>query len=109
MRRWKPRVVLFIGHADAEHGTTGERTLGLTDPAGGLVMMDPKTIVDIIGAGKDRLELVVLNGCQSEAMCEALATRFRVPTIGWSTITHDAAAKRFSIGACGQLVVRRAG
>ena len=64
LRQRRPRVLIFIGHADAPHGTTQSRTLALTDKVGESVLLRPNTLVEVIGnsAAQERLELVFLNG-----------------------------------------------
>jgi len=99
----RPRVAIFIGHADAR--TVDKKlTLGLTDDAGRLLLMQRKTIVDVLSCASDRLELLIVNGCCSEDFCEEASRRFRVPTMGWRTRTADVAAKLWSIGTVERLV-----
>ena len=101
----RPRVVVFIGHGDV-HSSTSERTLGLTDESGNLVRMQPDTIVDVLGGASDRLELLVLNGCKTESLCQAVSRKYRIPSCGWRTRTADLAAKVWSIALVESLVVR---
>ena len=94
-----PRVAVFIGHADAPYTTGDSHTLCLTDGANGAVYMNPSTIACVFGGASERLELVVLNGCKSIDQCEVLSgPAYGKATVGWSTLTNDAAAKVFSIG-----------
>ena len=95
-----PRIVWFIGHGDGEHPTHNERTLALTAEDGSVQYMLPKTLANIFGGASQRLELVVLNGCQSAAsdegphsLCEAISRGYGVPTVGWRTIAADTAAR----------------
>ena len=93
----KPRIVLFIGHGDAHYGTTGRLTLGFTDERNNLVLMDPETIVKVIGAAPG-LEIIVIQACETEELGQAVALH-GVPTICWSTKLFDLAAKHFSVCA----------
>ena len=68
----RPRILLFIGHADAPY--KGEFTLGFTDAVGGLQKLDAATIADVL-SNAPNLELVVLNGCHSAALGEAVVGR----------------------------------
>ena len=91
-----PRVVVFIGHADAKHPTLNVPTLGLTDKSGGLELLNPATLEAIFAHASDRLELVVLNGCESAPYCESIAKTYGKAAIGWRTKVADAPAKIFS-------------
>ena len=51
----RPRMLLFIGHADATDPYTRELTLGLTDEAGNVKLLDPETIADVLGHALDQL------------------------------------------------------
>ena len=104
------RVVWFIGHGDATHPTHNQRTLALTAEGGSVEYMQPKTLANIFGAASPRLELVVLNSCQSAAsdgglpsLCEIISRGYGVPTVGWRTIAADTAAQIFAIGLMGCL------
>jgi hypothetical protein len=98
MLQRRPRVVVFIGHADAPHATSRERTLGLTDDFGRLVLMNPETIDRVLKGASKRPELVFLNGCYSVDRCKVLsAPEYKIPSIGWSTQAADAAAKIFAL------------
>ena len=91
-----PRVVVFIGHADAKHPTLNVPTLGLTDKSGRLELLNPATLEAIFARASDRLELVVLNGCKSAPYCESIAKTYGKAAIGWRTKVADAPAKIFS-------------
>jgi hypothetical protein len=98
MLQRRPRVVVFIGHADAPHATSRERTLGLTDDFGRLVLMNPETIDCVLKGASKQPELVFLNGCYSVDRCKVLsAPEYKIPSIGWSTRAADAAAKIFAL------------
>ena len=99
LQRFTPRLLLFIGHADAT-ATNTRLTLGLSAPNGGLVRMLPDTLAHITAACAS-LELIILNGCRSaevaEACCCAVALHKRVlAAISWRTILLDEAAATFS-------------
>ena len=89
-----PRMLLFVGHADATHPYSREYTLGLTDENGGLVRLLPETLVDVLGSAK--LELVVLNGCESEALGIEVAKSGGVATVCWRTKLLDEVAALYS-------------
>ena len=40
----QPRILLYIGHADARHGHTREFTLGFTDPSDNLELLLPQIV-----------------------------------------------------------------
>ena len=94
LKEHRPRILLFIGHADATHPYAREYTLGLTDEAGGLVRLLPETLVDVLSSAE--LELVVLNGCESEALGAAVAKAADVPVVCWRTKLLDEAAALYS-------------
>jgi hypothetical protein len=89
----QPRLLHFIGHADARHRRTKQRTLGLTNANGDLVLSLPKTLADLIAAHD--VDLCFLNGCRSASLARDLSLR-GVCTIGWETDAHDLAAAIFA-------------
>jgi len=107
MAKEQPRFVIFVGHADAKHPKTGELTLGLIDDEGGLVLMLPDTVINILGGASSKLQLISLNGCESGDMCETLYRRFKVPVVGWRTIVNDDAAKKSSVAFWEHLTTRQ--
>ena len=98
----RPRMLLFIGHGDALHPVTGERTLGLTDGAGKVIRLRPETLAEVLSQA-ERLELVVLNGCDSAALGEAVAVR-GVIAVCWATKLLDAVAEYFSVALFDELL-----
>ena len=90
LEKHRPRYLLFIGHADAKHRYTRELTLGLTDEKGGIVRLNVDTLVDTFVAAN--LDLVVINGCESEALGAKIAARGGIPVVCWRTKALDAAA-----------------
>ena len=83
LEKHRPRILLFIGHADAKHRYTRELTLGLTDEKGGIVRLNVDTLVDTFVAAN--LDLVVINGCESEALGAKIAARGGIPVVCWRT------------------------
>ena len=75
-------------------------TLAFVDDTGRLDVVRPETLVDVFRTLRERrgdvLELVFLNGCQSEALGRALV-QANVPwVVCWRTNCHDEAARLFS-------------
>ena len=54
----QPRIVIFIGHADvpSPYDTPMKRTLGLTDDGGSLFLMEPETVVNLLGGAEQSLQ-----------------------------------------------------
>ena len=96
----RPRILLFIGHANAPY--EGEFTLGFTDAAGGLQILDPATITEVV-SNAPNLELVVFNGCKSAALGKAVVRRGLL-AVCWETVVDDAAAALFTPALFGQLL-----
>ena len=94
----KPRYLLFIGHADIAHPHSKRATLGLTDATGAVVNLNPGTIANLLGRAEG-LELVVLNGCRSEAW-PGPVVRARNPGSGRRTSSTKAATSRRSLDTC---------
>lgn len=93
---------LFSGHADAPSGasTGNELTLGFTGPGGQLETVQPDTLAEMLTAhvATSGLQLVLLNGCCSEALGRRLrAAPSPVPcVVCWRTKVADTAARRFA-------------
>ena len=96
----RPRILLFIGHANAKY--KGEFTLGFTDTAGAAQLLDPATIADVLSHAPG-LELVVLNGCMSAELGKAVVATRRLLAVCWETIVDDEAATYFTPALFGQL------
>jgi predicted RNase H-like HicB family nuclease len=91
----RPRRFLFSGHCNApSHPYVSP---ALTRPGGGIEIISPTLLADVIGGqARDRLELVLLNGCESLELGRALR-RAGVPyVVCWSTDAHDEAASKFA-------------
>ena len=80
----------FCGHADPKLGS--HRTL-LWVKNGRPEAIDAPSLVQMLR----RAELVVLNGCKSLALAEALAHAGVPNTVCWETLSHDAASSRFGV------------
>jgi hypothetical protein len=94
---------LFCGHADVKvAGASGisRNTLGFTNPEGGIDLVQPDTLVDILGAHAPskggKLQLVFLNGCSSYQLGEAVHKAGIPFVVCWHTMVHDEAARIFS-------------
>ena len=92
----QPRILHFIGHADAKHPLNKELTLGFTAPDGALITILPETVVGLLTSlsATSFLELVVLNGCCSVSIADKVAAA-GIPAIGWATIVDDKPAAAF--------------
>jgi hypothetical protein len=94
---------LFCGHADMEvagaSGTT-RTTLGFTNAEGGVDLVQPDTLAEILGAYAPskggKLQLVFLNGCSSYQLGEAVHKAGIPFVVCWHTMVHDEAARIFS-------------
>ena len=86
------------GHADLKVGN--QLTLGLTRAGGGLEGVEPDLIAKVLGSHSPSsggcLELVVLNGCESEALGRAIFAAGIPTVVCWKTKVHDHAARIFS-------------
>ena len=79
------------GHADPRLGT--DRTL-VWHKAGRLEAVDTATLIGMLRG----FELVVLNGCKSRELGEALAKAGVSNVVCVATLVHDEAARRFAVG-----------
>jgi hypothetical protein len=99
------RRFLFGGHANMivpsrNASQPSQTTLGTTLLGGGLDLVQPNDLVSLFGLSSKGsggiLELVFLNGCNSETLGEAVL-RAGVPTVVcWRTSVDDDAARLFS-------------
>jgi hypothetical protein len=75
-------------------------SLGFTKPGGQLEAVDPTTLAQLLGSHSavngGGLELVVLNGCRSEALGRACHTAGVPYVVCWCTKLLDAAARLFA-------------
>ena len=98
LRTRPPRAFMFIGHANVQ--LEGQRTLAFTDRRRELVAVRPETLASMLGqfspARGGPLELVFLNGCESEALGQAVR-RAGIPyVVCWRTLVENGAARPFS-------------
>ena len=108
-RRW-----LFAGHADGPSpggDTSLPKTLGFTLPDGGLEVVRPEDLATIMGLATPSrggcLELVVLNGCCSEALGRAAHNAGVRRVVCWKTKVEDSAARIFTLAFFTALEDRR--
>ena len=95
LERHQPRILHFIGHADAKHPLNEKLTLGLTAP-GALITILLETVLGLLTSlsATSFLELVVLNGCRSVAIADKVAAA-GISAIGWDTVVDDKPAAAF--------------
>jgi hypothetical protein len=86
----------FTGHADITHD--GERTLGLLNQQGVFAVVKRDTIVSHVGSLDVKPELVVLNGCSSAELADALVRVGVRWAVCWETKVNDLAAAAFAQG-----------
>lgn len=90
-------MLCWQGHADLR--VSGQCSLGLTRPGGGLEAVEPQLIAEVLGAHAPskggRLELIVLNGCLSEALGRAILAEGIPTVVCWKTLVHDKASRVF--------------
>ena len=105
LERHRPRILHFVGHADAKHPLNNELTLGFTADDGALITILPQTVLELLTSlsATSFLELVVLNGCRSVAIAEKVATA-GIPAIGWDTVVDDKPAAAFGPALYGHLL-----
>ena len=84
-----PRWFLFSGHGDGE-------VLTFTTGEGAVANVEPGILASILSSCR-RLELVVLNGCETLEIGNALAEAGVPVIIAWSTKIMDQAAGIFSV------------
>ena len=98
LRTRPPRAFMFIGHANIE--LEGQRTLAFTDGRRELVAVKPETLASMLGqfspARGGPLELVFLNGCESEALGQAVRRAGIPHVVCWRTLVENGAARPFS-------------
>lgn len=89
---------IFCGHADAQLNH-GEPTLAFTSPTGGLEVVQPDTLSQMLGgiAKRGHLELVFLNGCCSANLGREVIKAGVPNVVCWETLTQDEAARIFSV------------
>jgi len=95
LRDLKPTIVHFAGHA----GVDG---VYLTREDGLLASVTRDTLVATFGAAGQSVQTVVLNGCSTETLAEAMC-EFLPVCVGTSAPIGDDAARMFSIGFYGAL------
>ena len=92
----QPRILHYIGHADAKHPLNKELTLGFTASDGALITILPETVLEVLTSlsATSFLELVVLNGCCSITIAKKVAAA-GIPAICWDTVVDDKPAAAF--------------
>jgi len=97
------RRFLFSGHCNAPWDQAADalrETLAFTEPGGGVVTVEPATLASILNshtqAKGGELELVFLNGCNSEALGRAVHQGGVACVVCWKTRVHDRAARVFA-------------
>ena len=102
LKEARVRRFLFSGHADAKVPSGGgERSLGFTKPGGVLeTISSPDTLASLLGAHAPRhggaLELVFLNGCNSDSLGRAVHAAGVPHVVCWQTQCADGAARIFA-------------
>ena len=88
----------FIGHTDAM--LSGQSTLGFTGPDGGLILCSPQDIVELIKPyaepGPRQVQLIFINGCDSEPLGELLRKAGVPVVVCWRTKVLDYAGSIFA-------------
>jgi len=87
--------IALVGDGDTSTAMPLTLTLGFTNSSGGLVEVDPLVVIDLLKTVK---ELVVLNGCNSEALGNSICEAGVPAVVGWRTKVLSAAASIFSSG-----------
>jgi hypothetical protein len=95
LRRLKPSIVHFVGHAQADG-------IYLTDNDGRPMQMTRETMHATFGAAGRSVRVVVLDGCATDDFARALCD-FVPVCVGTSPPITDAAARAFSLGFYGAL------
>jgi len=98
----RPRRFLFSGHADAPSAGPGplNRALCFTHPKGELEIVRPEEVRAVLALAAPAhggcLELVFLNGCESEALGRAVRAAGVPTVVCWRTQAYDDAARIFA-------------
>ena len=105
LERHRPRILHFIGHADAKHPLNKELTWAFTAPDGAIITILPETVLELLTSlsATSFLELLVLNGCRSVAIADKVAAA-GIPAIGWDTVVDDKPAAAFGPPLYGHLL-----
>ncbi len=101
LKEARVRRFLFSGHADAKVPSGGgERSLGFTKPGGELETVPPQTLAELLGEHAvghgGALELVFLNGCNSDSLGRAVHAAGVPHVVCWQTQCADGAARIFA-------------
>ena len=94
----------FLGHANVSLPNVSipladphyMYTLGFTNPAGGLVAVNPSDLAQVLGLHSNVLELVFLNGCCSLGLGQAVQAAGVKAVVCWETKVETKAAAIFS-------------
>jgi hypothetical protein len=95
LRDVKPTIIHFAGHAESDG-------IYLAGEDGLLARVTRETLLATFGAAGQSVQIVVLNGCSTERLAEALC-EFVPVCVGTSEAIGDDAARVFSIGFYGAL------
>ena len=99
------RRFLFSGHANLEWPRGGRKTLAFTGLDGKIHKVNANTLEGLFGVSSaggsqgealDQLELVFLNGCQSEELGKAVCKAGVRTVVCWRTKVVDEAARKFA-------------
>ena len=93
-----PRAFLFLGHANVAFD--GRPTLAFTNPEQEMVAVKPEVLARMLGAFSvargGPLEVVFLNGCESEDLGKAVHAAGVPHVVCWRTLVETRAAAVFS-------------
>lgn len=104
LRRLKPSVVHFSGHAGAQRGEL-DRGLFFEGLDGRAQLVSTSALRDTFRAAGSSVKLLVLNACYSEPQAAAMASHVDC-VVGMDGSFSDAAARSFAIGFYGGLAAR---
>lgn len=95
----RPTCFHFVGHADAAFG--GHPTLGFCGGDGTLQLIAPVELVKLFkpfaGSGSDQMQLIVINGCESEKLAIMLHEDAGIANVVcWRTRVRDEACSVFA-------------
>lgn len=94
LRNTPPKWFSFSGHADGKF--KGENTLAFTTASGDIAKVAPKHVASLLAECR-RLEVVVINGCSSLELGQAIRNEGVPVVVCWRTQALDAAAALFNV------------